>query len=443
MTTTSVPDPFSDRRRWQWLALAIGVGWLIWLLAPILTPFVLSAGLAWLGEPLVNRLERSGRSRSAAVTLVFFFMALVIVLAVLLLVPLIENQIGKLLDWLPRFVAWVTGNVIPWIEARFDVQLSGYFDPGHVIELLKKNWQQAGGIAATVFGGVSKSSLAILGWVANLALIPVVTFYFMRDGWQMLRQLRDLLPRPIEPVVSKLAKESDEVLGGFVRGQLSVMISLGAVYAIGLTLVGVDLGILIGMIAGLVSFVPYLGAAIGMAAAVIATLVQHGDWMHLAMVLGVFAVGQTLESFLLTPWLVGDRIGLHPVAVIFAIMAGGQLFGFLGVLLALPVAAVVMVLARYAHGRYTRSELYGADDAPPAAAPPDAAPLPDSTASPAPLPTPAADTATADAPVGTSIAAVNAADAADAADATPAANTAEPAVGTAQGATARGTTPTP
>ena len=360
--TTTIPDPFSDRRRWQWLALAIAVGWLVWLLAPILTPFVLSAGLAWLGEPLVNRIERSGRSRTAAVTLVFFFMALVIVLAVLLLVPLIENQIGKLLDWLPRFVAWVTGNVIPWVEARFDVELAGYFDPNQMIELLKRNWQQAGGIAATVFGGVSKSSLAILGWIANLALIPVVTFYFMRDGRQILGQLRDLLPRPVEPLVTKLAYESDEVLGGFVRGQLSVMISLGAVYAIGLTLVGVDLGILIGMIAGFVSFVPYLGAAIGMVAAVIATLVQHGDWVHLALVLGVFAVGQTLESFLLTPWLVGDRIGLHPVAVIFAIMAGGQLFGFLGVLLALPVAAVVMVLARYAHARYTSSKLYGADE---------------------------------------------------------------------------------
>jgi predicted PurR-regulated permease PerM len=393
MTTTPIPDPFSDRRRWQWLALAVAVGWLIWLLAPILTPFVFSALLAWLGEPLVNKLENAGRKRTAAVVLVFFLMAAAIVLAILLLVPLIENQIGKLLDWLPRFVAWVTGSVVPWVEARFDVELAGYFDPGQVIELLKRNWQEAGGIAATVFGGVSKSSLAILGWIANLALIPVVTFYFMRDGRRMLQQLRDLLPRPVEPVVSKLAHESDEVLGGFVRGQLSVMISLGIVYAVGLTLAGVDLGILIGLVAGLVSFVPYLGAAIGLTAAVIATLVQHGDWLHLLLVLGVFAVGQTLESFLLTPWLVGDRIGLHPVAVIFAIMAGGQLFGFLGVLLALPAAAVAMVLLRYAHARYTQSRLYGADDPP---LPPDpvfgvddadpASPLPAVPARSEPLP---------------------------------------------------------
>jgi predicted PurR-regulated permease PerM len=362
--SATMPDPFSDRRRWQWLALAVAVGVLLWLLAPILTPFVVAALLAWLGEPLVNRIQRARNSRTAAVVLVFFFMTLVIVLAVLLLVPLIENQIGKLLDWLPRFGAWITDVAIPWAERRFKVDLAGYFDLSQVVELMKRNWQATGGIAATVFGGVSKSSLAILGWIANLALIPVVAFYFMRDGRRMLHQLRELLPRPVEPVVVQLAHESDQVLGGFVRGQLSVMISLGVIYAVGLTIAGVDLGILIGIIAGLVSFVPYLGAAIGMAMAVVATLVQHGDWMHLAMVLGVFAVGQVLESFLLTPWLVGDRIGLHPVAVIFAIMAGGQLFGFLGVLLALPVAAVAMVLGRHAYERYTHSRLYGADDAP-------------------------------------------------------------------------------
>ncbi len=358
-----LPDPFSDRRRWQWLALAAAVGVLVWLLAPILTPFVVSALLAWLGEPLVRRLERGGRSRSIAVLLVFSLMTLVIVLAVLLLIPLIENQVSKFIDWLPRFGAWLTGTAVPWAEQRFNLELASYIDPSAIIELLKKHWQEAGGIAATVFGGVSKSGIAILGWIANLALIPVVTFYFMRDGAGMLARVRDLLPRPVEPVVSQLTHESDQVLGGFIRGQLSVMIALGAIYAIGLTAVGVDLGILIGIVAGLVSFVPYLGAIVGLGAAVIATLVQHGDLMHLALVLGVFGLGQLLESFWLTPWLVGDKIGLHPVAVIFAIMAGGQLFGFLGVLLALPLAAVLVVVMRYAHARYTASQLYGADDA--------------------------------------------------------------------------------
>lgn len=360
----ALPDPFSDRRRWQWLALAAAAGGLVWLLAPILTPFVVSALLAWLGEPLVRRIQRGGRSRTVAVLLVFSLMTLAIVLAVLLLIPLIESQVSQLVDWLPRFGAWLTGTAVPWAEARFNLELAGYFDPSQLIELLKQHWQEAGGIAASVFGGVSKSGLAILGWMANLALIPVVTFYFMRDGGAMLGKGRDLLPRPIEPVVVKLTHESDQVLGGFIRGQLSVMIALGTIYAVGLSAVGVDLGILIGIVAGLVSFVPYLGAIVGVGAAVIATLVQHGDLMHLALVLGVFGLGQLLESFWLTPWLVGDKIGLHPVAVIFAIMAGGQLFGFLGVLLALPFAAVLVVLLRYAHERYTASQLYGASDDP-------------------------------------------------------------------------------
>lgn len=360
MTTDSV-NPLSDRR-WQWFALAIGLGVLVWLLGPVLTPFVIAALLAWLGEPLVARLQRGGRSRTTGVVLVFSLMTSVLVLAVVLLVPLIERQVTQLVDWLPRLGAWITGTAVPWAERRFNLELAGYVDPTQIIELLKGHWQAAGGVAATIFGGVSKSGIAIMGWIANLALIPVVAFYFMRDGRSMLGSVRELLPRPIEPVVVRLAHESDMVLGGFIRGQLSVMIALGIIYATGLTLVGVDLGILIGIVAGLVSFVPYLGAVVGVGAAVIATLVQHGDWTHLLLVLAVFTVGQTIESFLLTPWLVGDKIGLHPVAVIFAIMAGGQLFGFLGVLLALPVAAVLVVVLRYVHERYTHSRLYGAGE---------------------------------------------------------------------------------
>jgi predicted PurR-regulated permease PerM len=152
------------------------------------------------------------------------------------------------------------------------------------------------------------------------------------------------------------------VLGAFLRGQMSVMLALGVIYTLGLWMAGIDLALLIGMIAGLVSFVPYLGVFVGATISIVAALVQHGDWLHVAFVIAVFAVGQTLEGFVLTPWLVGDRIGLHPVAVIFAIMAGGQLFGFLGVLLALPTAAVAMVGLRYAHQRYTESHLYGAPE---------------------------------------------------------------------------------
>ena len=350
-----------DQRRWRWLALLVLAGALVWLLSPILTPFVLSALLAWLGNPLVLRLERAGRSRNTAVIIVFVLMSLILALTLVLLIPLLEEQIRELILWLPRLAEWTTGTVIPWIESRFKISLKQYIDPMAIVDLIKGHWQQAGGVAATVLGGISKSGLAILGWVATISLIPIVTYYFLRDWQVMLARLQALVPRPIEPTFMKLARESDTVLGSFMRGQLSVMLVLGAVYALGLWLVGVEFGFLIGFIAGLVSFVPYLGAFVGITAALIAALVQGMDPMHLGLVLAVFIIGQTLESFFLTPWLVGDSIGLHPVAVIFSIMAGGQLFGFLGVLLALPVTAVVMVLLRYAHEQYTDSNLYGAE----------------------------------------------------------------------------------
>ena len=348
-------------RRWQWMTLVVLLGMLIWLLAPILTPFVIAALLGWLGDPLVDRLERAGRSRGTSVLIVFATMTLLLGLAALVLVPLLWEQVQTLIDMLPRLAAWVTGIAVPWIEHRFHVDLAKYIDPSYLFALIQAHWEEAGGIATSLLGRLSTSGMALLAILTNFALVPVLTFYFLRDWDLMIDRVRSLLPRPVLPTVSRLASESDVVLGGFLRGQLSVMLALGTVYALGLWLVGLDLGLLIGFVAGLVSFVPYLGAFVGVSTAVIASLVQHGDPMHLALVLAVFAVGQTLESFVLTPWLVGDRIGLHPVAVIFAIMAGGRLFGFLGVLLALPVAAVAMVLLRYAHGHYTRSGLYGAE----------------------------------------------------------------------------------
>jgi predicted PurR-regulated permease PerM len=199
-------------------------------------------------------------------------------------------------------------------------------------------------------------------FLVNLAvgfvLVPVVGFYLLRDWDLLVERVSTLVPRGAAPTVARLARESDQVLGAFLRGQLSVMIALGAIYGIGLWLVGIDVGPLIGMIAGLISFVPFLGAIVGVVMALIAALVQYHDWLHVILVAVVFAVGQTLEGYVLVPKLVGDRIGLHPVAVIFAVLAGGELFGFIGVLVALPVAAVAMVLLRYAHERYRQSAMY-------------------------------------------------------------------------------------
>jgi len=350
---------WTEPKRLQALALVLLLGVLTWLLAPILTPFVISALLGWLGDPLVDRLERSGRSRATSVGLVFGLITLMLALAILVLAPMLWEQVMHLIESLPRIASWVSSAAVPWLEARLRIPIARYVDADYLLGWLQGHWKEAGGAAAYLLGHISQSGLALFAIVANVALVPVLTFYFLRDWDVMVAQVRDLLPRPYLPTVSRLAKESDLVLGSFLRGQFSVMISLGAIYAIGLWAIGLDLGPLIGFIAGMVSFVPYLGAFVGVSAAILATLVQHGDAVHLLLVLGVFAVGQTMEGFVLVPWLVGDRIGLHPVAVIFAIMAGGQLFGFLGVLLALPVAAVSMVLLRHAHDKYRRSGLYG------------------------------------------------------------------------------------
>jgi len=200
--------------------------------------------------------------------------------------------------------------------------------------------------------------MVVAGWLANIVLIPVITFYLMRDWDHLVSYIHDLLPRSIEGKVSLMAKESDEVLGAFLRGQMLVMLALGVIYSIGLRLVGVEFSLLIGLFAGLLSFIPYMGLIVGVIIASVAVLFQTHDMTNLLWVFLVFGVAQMIEGMLLTPILVGDRIGLHPVAVIFAVLAGGQLFGFFGILLALPVFAVLAVLLRHGHVRYKGSKIY-------------------------------------------------------------------------------------
>jgi predicted PurR-regulated permease PerM len=344
--------------RWQWLILLLVLGGIIYLLSPVLMPFVAAALFAYLADPIVDRLER-WMGRGLAVSLVFLVMTIVVIGFVLVLVPFIERQISSFLTQLPVWVDWFQTRATPWLEARFGIS-PDILDTQKLIGALQANWKEAGGFAAAVLARVSKSGLAVVGWTLNLVMIPVVAFYLLRDWDVLVERIHALIPRSVEPMVSQLARESDDVLGAFLRGQLSVMIALGIFYGVGLWLVGVSVGPLIGMIAGLISFVPYLGAITGLLMGVIAALVQYQDWAHVTLVLGVFVIGQTLEGYVLVPKLVGDKIGLHPVAVIFAVLAGGELFGFLGVLLALPVASVVMVVLRYLYKRYTHSELYTA-----------------------------------------------------------------------------------
>jgi len=348
--------------RWQWLILIGIAGFVIWLLKPVLAPFVLAALFAYLGDPIADRLEKR-MPRQVAVSLVFLVMIIVVVAILLVLVPFIERQISNFLAQLPSWINWFQTKAAPWLEQHLGVS-TDVLDTQRLISVLQDNWKEAGGFATTVIAKVSKSGLTIVGWALNIVMIPVVAFYLLRDWDIMVDRIHALVPRSIEPVVTRLARESDEVLGAFLRGQLSVMVVLGIIYGVGLWIAGISVGPLIGMIAGLISFVPYLGAITGVLMGVIAAIVQYQDWQHVAYVAIVFAIGQTLEGYVLVPRLVGEKIGLHPVAVIFAVLAGGELFGFVGVLLALPVASVVMVLLRYAHERYTASELYRASDEP-------------------------------------------------------------------------------
>ncbi len=348
---------FTESQKWMTLALFVLTGYLLYLLAPVLTPFAFAAVLAYLGDPAVDWLEERGLSRTLGVVVVFLIITLITVIGLLVIVPLLEEQIRSLVRLLPKFVEWAKGHVGPLLE-RVQSPDGEPWNVDKLIVVVQDHLKEAGGFAAGLLGSLSKSGLAMIAWVMNMLLVPVVAFYLLRDWDILVGRVRELLPRKIEPTVIHLTRESDSVLGAFMRGQLTVMIALGVIYSLGLWFVGIELSLLIGMGAGLVSFVPYLGAIVGMAVGVIAALFQFGDWTHVLMVLAVFGVGQLLEGMILTPLLVGDRIGLHPVAVIFAVLAGGQLFGFLGVLLALPVASVAMVLLRYAHERYKQSAIY-------------------------------------------------------------------------------------
>ncbi|MGY3040359.1 putative PurR-regulated permease PerM [Rhodanobacter sp. TND4EL1] len=344
-------------RRWQLLAIVVVFGYLVWLLAPVLMPFAVAAMLAYLGDPLADRLEGFGLSRMWAATIVFVVIMVVVVGVLLLLIPLIARQVENLISNLPRYGDWAQNTVWPWLQARLHLD-PHTFDSDRLLAAIKEHIGSIGGVATVVIGKVSRSGLGIAMWLTNLVLIPVVAFYLLRDWDRLVAKIDTMLPRSIEPTIAHLAGEADKILGAFVRGQLLVMLALGVFYGAGLGLVGLSVGLLIGLVAGLLSFVPYLGFIIGFVAAIIAALVQFGDWTHVLMVCGVFAVGQLLEGYVLVPKLVGDKIGLHPVAVMFAVLAGGYLFGFLGVLLALPAASVIMVLLRYLLERYRMSELY-------------------------------------------------------------------------------------
>ncbi|MCG6659027.1 AI-2E family transporter [Halomonas campisalis] len=346
------------RREWWVLIGAVVLVWLLFQLEAMLMPFIAGMILAYLADPLANRLQRLGLSRPLAVCAVFLVMILLLVLSLLVLIPLAAQQVRQFALVVPGIFEWVENVLAPQIQAWTGLDVAADLD--NLRETLSEHWQDAGGYLAQFLGQVGRSGMALITWVTYVALIPVVTFYLLLDWERFIANLRNMLPRQWEPDAVRVVERCNEVLSAFLRGQLLVMLTLGAIYAIGLTLMGVRFGLLIGIISGLASIVPFLGFIVGISVALIVAFFQFGSWLALLGVVVVFTVGQIIESTLLQPKLLGNRIGLHPVAVIFAVLAGGNLFGFTGVLLALPAAAVIMVLLRELKDRYKRSSLYDA-----------------------------------------------------------------------------------
>ena len=340
-----------------WIAVAVvAFALLVNWLGGVLTPFLIGAMLAYLGSPAVTWGERHRVPRTLGTLLVVVIMGLLIVGLALVLVPLIQSEISQLIRRLPDLAAQLYERVAPWLRDTLGVELQ--FDLATIKDLITENLSSAETITLKVLSSVKAGGLVLLGILINLAMIPVVMFYLLRDWNRLVGHLDNLLPRRWLPRVRIIAREIDLVLAEFVRGQLSVMGVLAVYYSIGLTLAGLQHALPIGILTGLLVFIPYVGFGLGLILGMIAALLQWSGLPAFLAVVAVYGVGQLLENYVLVPWLVGDRIGLHPLAVIFALLAFGELFGFAGVLLALPVSAALLVGLRHLRAAYVSTDLY-------------------------------------------------------------------------------------
>lgn len=335
-------NPASNRSLLYLLLAAAGI-WLIYLLAPILSPFLAAAALAYLCDPLVDRLERRKLSRTLGTLIVLIGLLLLMVVLILILTPLLQAQVRMLIAQLPHLLDWGQNTLLPKLQSELGMDLAG--SQAELVAWLKAHIGELTKLTAYL-PDVGSHGLALLGILANLLLIPVVTFYLLRDWDRMMASIAELVPAGIRSNVTGIAREIDTVLSEFVRGQISVIAIMVLFYSLGLWLVGLDYALAVGMVAGILVFIPYLGVTVGVLLGTLACLGQHPDLVSLLLVWGVFAAGQLLEGMVITPKLVGERVGLHPVVVIFALMAFGQLFGFFGVLLAIPASAALLVALR-------------------------------------------------------------------------------------------------
>lgn len=340
-----------------YLTVVVGMlltGYVVFKLAGVLTPFLLAFLLAYLFNPLVNKLQAlhiKGKflPRLVGVLSVFFMIILMLVILVVWLMPILVNQLSLMITALTHWFVVIEKEWLPWLAQHANISVET-FDLEQGKNLLITHAKQVSVAMGSITTILLQSGMSVVSFVVQLGIVFVVLFYLLRDWPVLMNKAKDRLSvSRFGQTLIKVVADCDDILTVFFRGQLSVMAALGLIYAVGLSLVGVNYGILLGFMSGLLSIVPYLGGVVGLTLSLLIGYLQFHDWSSLMLILGVFGIGQALESMVLTPYLIGDKLGLHPVAVIFAIMAGGELFGFFGVLLALPVAAVMVVLIKGFH----------------------------------------------------------------------------------------------
>ena len=342
-----------------WLAGLAVFGALLVLLGDTLLPFVLGMAIAYLLDPACDRLETLGCSRTLATVLITVVFFALLVALLMLLIPLVSAQLINFANKLPEYFAALRENALllmGLVESRLAESQMRQLE-----ELFASASKEALTYTAGFANQLIKGLGALLSFFSLSIITPVVTFYLLRDWDRIVAKIDGWLPRNRVDLIREQARLVDETLAGFARGQALVCILLGIFYAIGLSLVGLDFGMIVGFLTGLISFVPYFGMLLGFAAGMGIAIAQFGEWLPVLLVAAVFGVGQAIEGNFLTPKMVGDRVGLHAVWIIFALLAGGSLFGFLGVLIAVPLMAVIGVLARFVLGQYLNSPMYGAD----------------------------------------------------------------------------------
>lgn len=354
----SISQIFSDNR---WVIFSLILVFTLYQLGPIITPFLIAAVLAYICDPLVDKLSIAGVKkvkfgRTPATIIVIIALLAAIISILLILVPLLQKQSILIAERLPALIDNFRQYAEPWLKTNFDIDF--HIDIGQMQEVITKHWKETSNVLSNVLKIAGSKGLAFIGIVANLLLLPVVLFYLLRDWDNLIERIAELIPRKWLAKATSVAKEVDQVVAEFLRGQLSVMAALSVFYSLGLWLAGLEMALSIGLIAGLLSFIPYLGFALAFLMAVVLALLQFSSLAEIVPVLLVFGIGQVAESMFLTPLLVGDRIGLHPVVVIIGLLAGGQLFGFAGVLLALPVCAAIAVGLRHFKQSYITSDAY-------------------------------------------------------------------------------------